>query len=58
MNVRDCNIHSIMKAAKGITKYMLTLISIRQSATHHLDLTKIYQSENTLRCCVGPRYRV
>jgi len=58
MSVTDCNIHSIMKAAKGVTKYMLTLISIRQSATRRLERTKIYQCENVLRYCVGPLYRM
>jgi hypothetical protein len=58
MNVTDCNILSIMKAAKRVIKYMLTLISIRQSATCHLELTKIHQCENILRCYVGPPYRV
>ena len=58
VNVTDCNIHSIMKAAKGVTKYLLTLISIRQSATCRLELIKIHQCENTLRCCVDPLYRV
>lgn len=51
MNVTDCNIHSIMKAAKGVTEYMLTLISIRQLATCRLELTKIYQCEYTEILC-------
>ena len=54
MNVTGCNIHSIIKAAKRVTKNMLTLISIRQSATRTLELTEIHQCENMLRCCVGP----
>lgn len=58
MNVTDCNIHIILKAAKGVTKYMLTLFSIRQSATRRLERTKIYQCLNILRYCVGPLYRV
>jgi hypothetical protein len=58
MNVTDCNIHSIMRAAKCVTKYMLTLISILQSATGRLELSKIHQCENILNCRVGPPYRV
>jgi len=49
MYVTDCNILNIMKDAKGVTKYMLTLITIRQSATRCLELTKIHHCENTLR---------
>jgi hypothetical protein len=55
MYVTDCNIPNIMK---DVTKYMLTLITIRQSATRCLELTKIHHCENTLRCCVGPLCRV
>ena len=58
MYVTDCNILNIMKDAKGVTKYMLTLITIRQSATRCLELTKIHHCENTLRCFVGPLCRV
>jgi hypothetical protein len=58
MNVTDCNIHCTMNAAIRATQYMLTLISIRQSATRGLELAKIYQCENILSCCVGPPYRV
>lgn len=58
MNVTGCNIHSIIKAAKGVIKNMLTLISIRQSATRTLELTEIHQCENILRFCVGSPNRV
>ena len=58
MNVTVCNNHSTIKAAKDVTKCKLTLISIRQSATRLLELTKIHQSENKLRYFVGPPYRV
>jgi len=51
MNVTDCNIHCIMNAAIGVTKYMLTLISIRQSATRRLELSKIHQCENIKLLC-------
>ena len=56
MNVTDCNIHCIMNAAIGVTQYILTLTSIRQSATRRLELAKIHQCESILRCCVGPPY--
>jgi hypothetical protein len=40
------------KAVKGVTKYILTLISIRQSAVR-LELTTINQCDNTKMSCMS-----